>query len=192
MANTFTKAAVEVKQSFTSTMNYYSRFTDSDQEWLIMNNETNFKLGGTDVSVNDTETPTITSENQSLIRTVWFLAPFDMIVSNISGILMDDDFSNHGSTYYIGIWVMAGFGSSGQTPTTETGTVTLTLKYITQPFVSGVGLTSDDYPVGFYDPSPNMTLSAGDAVWAGHLQKRFDGNDDMTLTMTLCGQKINA
>ena len=103
MANTFTKAAVEVKQSFTSTMNYYSRFTDSDQEWLIMNNETNFKLGGTDVSVNDTETPTITSENQSLIRTVWFLAPFDMIVSNISGILMDDEFSNHGSTYYI--WI---------------------------------------------------------------------------------------
>ena len=189
MPNTFTKAAVAVRQSFTTTMNYFSRFTDSDQEWLVVNNETNFKLGGTDVNVNDTETPTITSENQALIRSVWFLAPFDMTVTNISGIVMDDDFSNHGSTYYIGIWVMSGFGSSGDTPTTETGAVTLTLKYITQPFVSVVGLTSDDYPVGFYDATPSLSLTRGDAVWAGHLQKRFDGNDDMTLTMTLCGEK---
>ena len=44
--------------------------------------------------------------------------------------------------------------------------------------------------MGFSDSSPSFALSVGDAVWAGHLNKRFDGNDDMTLTMTLCAEKV--
>ena len=113
-------------------------------------------------------------------------------LNNISGdyaIIMDDDFSNHDNYHYIGIWTMAGFGSSGDEPSQETGVNTLTLKYITQDYVSGVALNSQNYAMGFYDASPSLSLSAGDAVWAGHLNSRFDGGDDMTLTMTLCAEK---
>ena len=81
---------------------------------------------------------------------------------------------------------MAGFGSSGDTPGEETGTQTLTLKYITQDYTS---TAAADASMGFYDSSPSLSLSAGDAVWAGHLQSRFDGADAMTLTMTLCAEK---
>ena len=68
-------------------------------------------------------------------------------------------------------------------------TLIMILKYITQDYVSGIGVGSNNRAAGFYDSSPSLSLSAGDAVWAGHLQKRFDGNDDMTLTMTLCAEK---
>ena len=189
MPNTFTKAAVEAKQSFTSTMKYYSRSTDSDLEWLIVNNDTNFKLGGTDIAIDSTETATISTSNQTIIRSVWFLAPFDMTVTNISGIIMDDDVSNHADKYYIGIWVVAGFGSSGDTPTEEEGSKTFTLKYITQDYSTPAALNAANNAFGFYDSSPSLSLSAGDAVWAAHLQNRFDGNDDMTLTMTICAEK---
>jgi len=178
-----------VKQSFTANMNYYSRSTDSDLEWLVVNQETNFKLGTADVVVNDTATVTISGINQRLIRSVWFLAPFDMTVTDITGIVQDDDFSNHADTYYIGIWVMTEFGSGNDTPAAETGANTLTLKYVTQDYAAPSAVGANSNAMGFSDSSPSLSLSAGDAVWAGHLQKRFDGNDDMTLTMTLCGEK---
>ena len=176
-------------QSFTSTMNYYNFRNDSDLGWLIVNNDSNFKLGGTDIAVDDEETATLSSANQTIIRTAWFLAPFDMTVTNISGMIMDDDWSNHADAHYIGIWVVEGFGSSGNTPTQENGTLTFILKYITQDYVSGTALGSINRCAAFYDSSPSLALSAGDAVWAGHLQTRFDGNDDMTLTMTICATK---
>ena len=182
-ANSITKAP---KQYFTSTMNFYGRLTDSDLEWITVNNDVYFKLGTGDKSLNDTVSITISAANQDAIRSVWFLAPFDMTVTNISGIVMDDDFSSHTDKYYMGIWVMAGFGSSGDTPGEETGSSTLTLKYITQDYVSS---SAADAAMGFYDSSPSLSLSAGDAVWAGHLQSRFDGTDAMTLTMTICAEK---
>ena len=178
-----------VKQSFTANMNYYSFRNDSEREWLVANQVTNFKLGTTDKVVDDTVSVTISSLNQRLIRSVWFLAPFNMTVTNITGIIQDDDFSNHVNKYYIGIWTMAGFGSASDEPSTESGVKILTLKYITQDYVSGVALNSQNFAAGFYDSSPSLNLSAGDAVWAGHLNGRFDGNDDMTLTMTLCAEK---
>jgi len=174
------------KQFFTSNMNYYSPVTDSDLQWITANNDSFFKLGTGDKSLNDTVSVTISSANQALIRSVWFLAPFDMTVTNISGIVMDDDFSSHTDKYYIGIWTMAGFGASGDTPAEETGSSTLTLKYVTQDYVSA---SLGDAAMGFYDSSPSLSLSAGDAVWAGHLNSRFDGVDAMTLTMTLCAEK---
>ena len=183
MPNTLTIAP---RQSFTSSMNYYSAFTDSDLQWITANSSNLFKLGTGDKSLDDTVAVTISASNQALIRSVWFLAPFDMTVTNISGIVQDDDFSSHADKYYIGIWVMAGFGSSGDTPGEETGSKTLTLKYITQDYVSS---SAGDAAMGFYDSSPSLSLSAGDAVWAGHLQSRFDGADAMTLTMTLCAEK---
>ena len=183
MPNTFTKAP---KQFFTSSMNFYGGLVDSDLQWITANNDQYFKLGTGDKSLNDTVSVTISAANQGLIRSVWFLAPFDMTVTNISGIVMDDDFSSHTDKHYIGIWIMAGFGASGDTPAEETGSSTLTLKYITQDYVSA---SSADAAMGFYDSSPSLSLSAGDAVWAGHLNSRFQGNDAMTLTMTLCAEK---
>ena len=182
-ANRITKAP---RQFFTSNMNFHGGFTDSDLQWITANNESYFKLGTGDKSLNDTVTVTISAANQSLIRSVWFLAPFDMTVTNISGIVQDDDFSSHTDRHYIGIWTMAGFGASGDTPAEETGSSTLTLKYITQDYVSP---SAADAAMGFYDSSPSLSLSAGDAVWGGHLQSRFDGSDAMTLTMTLCAEK---
>ena len=178
-----------VKQSFTSTMKYYSRMNDSDLEWLIVNNDTNFKLGGTDIAIDSTRTATISTSAQTIIRSAWFLTPFDMTVTDISGIIMDDDVSNHADKYYIGIWVMAGFGSSGDTPTEEEGARIFTLKYITQDYSTPAALNAANNAFGFYDSSPSLSLSAGDAVWAAHLQNRFDGSDDMTLTMTICAEK---
>ena len=183
MPNTLTKAS---KHFFTSSMNYYSALNDSDLQWITVNNGMLFKLGTADKSLNDTVSVTISAANQALIRSVWFLTPFDMTVTNISGIVQDDDFSSHADKYYIGIWVMAGFGSSGDTPGEETGSKTLTLKYVTQDYISS---SLGDAAMGFYDSSPSLSLSAGDAVWAGHLNSRFDGADAMTLTMTLCAEK---
>ena len=183
MPNILTKAP---KQFFTSTMNYFLTVTDSDLQWITANSASYFKLGTGDKSLNDTVSVTISGSNQALIRSVWFLAPFDMTVTNISGIVQDDDFSSHTDKYYIGIWVMAGFGASGDTPGEETGSSTLTLKYITQDYISS---SLGDAAMGFYDSSLVLSLSAGDAVWAGHLQSRFDGADAMTLTMTLCAEK---
>ena len=183
MPNILTKAP---KQYFTSTMNFYSALTDSDQQWITANNDQFFKLGTGDKSLNDTVSVTISAANQAFIRSVWFLAPFDMTVTDISGIVQDDDFSSHTDRYYIGIWTMAGFGSSGDTPGEETGSSTLTLKYVTQDYNSA---NLGDAAMGFYDSSPSLSLSAGDAVWAGHLNSRFDGADAMTLTMTLCAEK---
>ena len=183
MPNILTKA---LKQFFTSTMNFSNLLTDSDLQWVTANNDSYFKLGTGDKSLNDTVSVTISAANQGLVKSVWFLAPFDMTVTNISGIVQDDDFSSHTDKYYIGVWVMAGFGSSGDTPGEETGSKTLTLKYITQDYVSS---SAGDAAMGFYDSSPSLSLSAGDAVWAGHLNSRFDGADAMTLTMTLCAEK---
>ena len=182
-ANVITKAP---RQFFTSTMSYYSGCNDSDLEWLTVNNEISFKLGTGDKSLNDTVSVTISAANQALIRSVWFLAPFDMTVTNISGIVQDDDFSSHTDKYYIGIWIMTGFGASGDTPAEETGSSVLTLKYVTQDYISS---SLGDAAMGFYDSSPSLSLSAGDAVWAGHLNSRFDGAYAMTLTMTLCAEK---
>ena len=182
-ANVITKAP---RQFFTSSMNFYNPLTDHELEWITANNDQYYQLGTDDKSLNDTVSVTIGSLNQSLIRSVWFLTPFDMTVTDISGIVMDDDFSSHANKHYIGIWVMAGFGSSGDTPGEETGSSTLTLKYITQDYVSS---SAEDAAMGFYDSSPSLSLSAGDAVWGGHLQSRFDGSDAMTLTMTLCAEK---
>ena len=185
MPNILTKAP---RQFFTSTMNYYSGFNDSDVQWITANNDSYFKLGTGDKTLDDTVSVTISAANQALIRSVWFLAPFDMTITNISGIVQDDDFSSHTDKYYIGVWVMAGFGASGDTPGEETGSSILTLKYITQDYISS---SAGDAAMGFYDSSPDrlFSLSAGDAVWAGHLQSRFDGADAMTLTMTLCAEK---
>ena len=140
-ANIITKAQ---RQFFTSSMNFYNPLTDSDVQWITANNDQYFKLGTGDKSLDDTVAVTISASNQALIRSVWFLAPFDMTVTNISGIVQDDDFSSHTDKYYIGIWVMAGFGSSGDTPGEETGSSTLTLKYITQDYVSGSAASAAD------------------------------------------------
>ena len=175
-----------VKQGFTANMNYFSSLTDSDTDWIVCNNDQYCKMGVDSVAIDDTASPIIRGTNQAIIRSAWFLAPFDMTVTNISGMVMDDDMSSHTNMYYMGIWVMAGFGSSGDLPGEETGTVTLTLKYVTQDYGSSTG---GDAAFGFYDSSPSLSLSEGDAVWAGHLNKRFDGADAMTLNMTLCAEK---
>jgi hypothetical protein len=173
-------------------MNYYSRFNDSDLEWLVVNNESNFKLGTDDFVQNDTVIVTIAQATQEFIRSVWFLAPFSMDVTNISGIIMDDDFSNRVDMHYVGVWVMSGFGANGElegTSGAEEGVGLLTLKYVTKDYYSPTALFANNHAMGFSDANPSISLAKGDAVWAGHLNRHVDGTDDMTLTMTLCGEK---
>jgi len=182
MPNTFTKAP---RQYFSHTMNYYSRSTDHDNEWIVCNNEAFAKLGGSHEDVDDTETFTISSIGQSVMRALWFIAPYDMTVTDISGNIMDDDLDNHASgNYRLGIWTVGSLGTSGSTPAAQTGSKTFTLKYVTET-VSGT--ESSAYAYSFYDASPSLTLSAGDGVWVGNLNTRSSLNDDTAITMSIWG-----
>ena len=182
MPNILTKAPV---QYFTHTMNYHSAFTDHDVEWIFCNNDSFFKLGGTDQVVTNTETAVFSQANQAIARTLWFVAPFNMTITHISGSVMDDDIDAHPSgNYKLGIWSVGSFGASGSTPTAKTGTQTFTLEYITAT-VSG---TEDaDTAYVFYDTSPSLTLDAGDGVWVGYLNNRSTAADAATVTMAMWG-----
>ena len=186
MPNTFTKAP---KQSFTSTMNVYNRAFDHDTDWVIGNNDAVFKLGGDgDVTAGDTETAVLGATAGGIMSTLWFIAPFDMTVTNVSGAFQDDDMITHPAlpSNYAGIWAIEGFSTAGSTPGAETGTQTFVLKYIT----TGVYL-ADGYLSGWawHDSSPSCSLTAGDAIFAGTYIPRSATNDDGTLTMTLCAEK---
>ena len=182
MPSTFTKAP---QQYFSHTMTYYSRSTDNDVEWIVCNNGQFAKLGGTHEDVDDTETFIISSAGQAIIRTLWFIAPYDMTITDISGNLMDDDLDSHVSgNYRLGIWTVASFGTSGSTPAAQTGSKTFTLKYVTET-VSGT--ESSAYTYAFYDTNPSLTLSAGDGVWAGNLNTRSSLSDDTTINMSIWG-----
>ena len=184
MANTLTKAPV---QYFTQTMDFYSRVTDFDAEWIILRNESYFKLGGTHDAVDDTETASIAQASQSITRSLWFIVPFNMTITHISGAWQDDEIDAHGSGIFLmGIWVVASIGTSGSTPTAQTGSKTFTLKYVT-PTVAG---TEDaDQLYAFYDASPSLTLSAGDAVWAGVYNTRNLSSNDTAISMSVWGYK---
>ena len=180
-----TKAYVDAKYFFSQTMNYYSRFSDFDLEWLILNNESNYKLGGTDTSVDDTQTADINDTNQTIARSLWFIVPFNMTITHISGTWQDVRIDGHpAGAYHMGLWVVASIGTSGSTPTAQTGTKTFTLKYVT-PTVSGT--EGDDQLYAFYDASPSLTLSAGDAVWAGAYNARNSSSNDTTISMSIWG-----
>ena len=186
MPNTFTKAS---KQSFTSTMNVYSRSFDHDTDWVIGNNDSVFKLGGDgDLTVGDTDTANIASASSGFMKTLWFIAPFDMSLTNVSGGFQDDDMTTHLASplNYAGIWAIEGFATSGNTPGDKTGSQTFVLKYIT----TGV-YQVDGYLSGWswYDSSPSCSLTAGDAIFAGTYIPRSATNDDGTLTMTICAEK---
>jgi len=182
MPNTLTKAPV---QYFSQTMNYYSRSTDHDIEWIICNNESFYKLGGSHEDVDDTETATISSGNQSILRSLWFIVPYNMTITHISGSIMDDDLDSHVSgNYRLGLWVVASLGASGSTPAGVTGSQTFTLKYVTET-VSGT--ETNAYAYSFYDASPSLTLSAGDGIWVGNLNTRSSLNDDTAITMSIWG-----
>ena len=186
MPNTLTRTP---KQSFTSTMNVYSRTFDHDTDWVIGNNDSVYKLGGDgDLTVGDTETSLLGLTAGGLVRVIWFIAPFNMTVTNVSGAFQDDDMLTHLSEplNYAGIWAIEGFAGSGSTPRDNTGTQTFVLKYIT----TGV-YQNDGYLSGWawHDASPSFTLTAGDAIFAGTYIPRSALNDDGTLTMTICGEK---
>jgi len=186
MPNTLTKAT---RQSFTTTMNFYHAMTDHDTEWIICNNYSFFKLGGQDTSVDDEEAGIISSSNQAIIRSLWFIAPFNMTVTHIPGNVMDDDLTTHQDANFLGIWIVSSFGTSGNTPAAKTGTQTFTLKYITQDwYAAGLG-QGDDTSYAFYDTSPSLTLSAGDAVWAGHMNFRSSLSDATTVQMSIWGHE---
>ena len=180
-----TKAYVDTKYFFSQTMNFYSPATDHDVEWIICNNETFFKLGGTDETVTNTETATISQANQGIARSLWFIAPYNMTITHISGSIMDDDIDAHPSgNYKLGIWSVGSFGTSGSTPTAKTGSQTFTLEYITAT-VSGT--EDDDTAYVFYDASPSLTLSAGDGIWVGYLNTRSALGDASTVQMSIWG-----
>ena len=184
MPNTLTKAPV---QYFTQTMSYYSRTTDFDAEWLILRNASFYKLGGTHDAVDDTETATISSTNQTIARSLWFIVPFNMTITHISGTWQDDEIDNHPSgAYHMGIWTVASIGTSGSTPTSQTGSKTFTLKYVTSTVA---GTEDDDQLYAFYDASPTLTLSAGDAVWVGAYNTRNLSGNDTAISMSIWGYK---
>ena len=184
MPNTLTRAPV---QYFTQTMHYSNRLSDYDAEWIILNNESYFKLGGTDTSVDDTETATISEANKSIAQSLWFIVPFSMTITHISGTWQDDEFDNHPSgAFHLGLWVVASIGTSGSTPTSQTGSKTFTLKYVT-PTVTPTGSEGPDQLYAFYDTSPTLTLSAGDAVWAGAYNSRNAASNDSTISMSIWG-----
>ena len=154
-----TKTYVDTKYFFSQTMNFYSPATDHDVEWIICNNETFLKL--------------------------WFIAPYNMTITHISGSIMDDDIDAHPSgNYKLGIWSVGSFGTSGSTPTAKTGSQTFTLEYITAT-VSGT--EDDDTAYVFYDASPSLTLSAGDGIWVGYLNTRSALGDASTVQMSIWG-----
>mgnify|MGYP005815728617 CR=1 FL=1 len=180
-----TKTYVDTKYFFSQTMNYYSPLTDHDAEWLLINNESFFKLGGTDTTVTDTETTTINAINQTIARSLWFVAPYNMTITHISGSVMDDDIDSHpAGNYRLGIWTVASFGASGSTPAAKTGSQTFTLDYIT---VTVSGTEDDDTAYVFYDTSPSLTLTAGDGVWVGYLNTRSALGDAATVSMSIWG-----
>ena len=182
-----TKTYVDTRYFFSQTMTFGSLYTDHDGEWIICNNEAFFKLGGQDTSVDDTETATISQSNQAIAKTLWFVAPYDMTITHISGNVMDDDLTTHTNANFLGIWVVSSFGTSGNTPTAKTGSQTFTLKYITQDwFGAGFG-EGDDTSYAFYDASPTLTFSAGDAVWVGHMNFRSSTADSSTVSMSIWG-----
>ena len=180
---------IDAPLAFTSSMNVYSRSFDHDNAWVIGNNAAVFKLGGAgDTTPGDTETADLGSTASGIMQRLWFIAPFDMIVTNVSGAFQDDDMLTHLSSplNYAGIWVIEGFSAAGSTPHDNTGTQTFVLKYIT----TGVYL-NNGFQSGFawHDSSPSCLLTAGDAVFAGTLIPRSATNDDGTLTMTICGRE---
>ena len=134
MPNTFTKAAVEAKQSFTSSMNFYSRMVDHDTDWVLGNNNDIFKLGGDgDLTAGDTETADLGTTVSGIVARIWFIAPFNMTVTDVSGAFQDDDMLTHlaNPLNYAGIWAIEGFSTAGSTPGNRTSTQTFVLKYIT-------------------------------------------------------------
>ena len=180
-----TKAYVDTKYFFSQTMNFYNRVTDHDIEWIICNNESFYKLGGSHEDVDDTETAIINSGNQSILRSLWFIVPYNMTITHISGNIMDDDIDSHAAgNYRLGIWTVASLGTSGSTPAAQTGSQTFTLKYVTET-VSGA--ESNAYTYAFYDASPTLTLSAGDGVWVGNLNTRSTASDDTAINMSIWG-----
>jgi len=187
MANTFTRA--KAKQSFTSTMNVGGRSFDHDTDWVIANNDSVFQLGGDgQLTVGDTETAILGSTVGGIMRTVWFIAPFNMTVTNVSGAFQDDDMLTHPGlpNNYAGIWAIEGFSTAGSTPGDNTGSQTFVLKYITTGVYQANGYLSG---WAWYDPSTSFKLNAGEAVFAGTYIPRSASNDDATLTMTICGEK---
>ena len=187
MPNTFTKA--KAKQSFTSSMNFYSRMVDHDTDWVLGNNNDIFKLGGDgDLTAGDTETATLGTTAAGIMRVMWFIAPFDMTITDVTGGFQDDDMITHPALpqNYAGIWAIEGFSAAGSTPGNNTSSQTFVLKYIT----TGVYL-ANGYLSGWawHDRSPSFTLTAGDAVFVGTYIPRSATNDAGTLTMTLCAEK---
>ena len=180
-----------VKQSFTSSMNCYSRTWDHDTDWVIGNNDSVFKLGGDgELTAGDTETAIVGVAAAGIMSVLWFIAPFDMTVTNVSGAFQDDDMLTHPASpqNYAGIWAIEGFSDAGSTPGDNTGTQTFVLKYIT----TGV-YQADGYLSGWawHDATQNaiFSLTAGDAIFAGTYIPRSASNDDGTLTMTICAEK---
>ena len=186
MPNTFTKAS---KQSFTSTMNVYSRSFDHDTDWVIGNNDSVFQLGGDgDLTVGDTEAAILSTTVAGIVARIWFIAPFNMTVINVSGAFQDDDMITHPANplNYAGIWAIEGFSDAGSTPGANTGSQTFVLKYITTGVYQANGYLSG---WAWHDASPSFTLTAGDAIFAGTYIPRSATNDDGTLTMTICAEK---
>ena len=177
-----------VKQSFTSSMNCYSRSWDHDTDWVIGNKASVFKLGGDgELTVGDTETATLGTTGAGIMRVVWFIAPFTMTVTDVSGSFQDDDMTTHLAEppNYAGIWAIEGFSTAGSTPGDNTGTQTFVLKYITTGVYQANGYLSG---WAWHDPSPSFSLTRGDAIFTGTYIPRSSTNDDGTLTMTLCAE----
>jgi len=177
-----------IKKSFTASMNYVDRVTDHDGSWIISNNNSYFKLGGTDTAVGDTQGATHGITDSGIARCTWFIVPFDMKVTNVTGVLQDDDMTTYvGAQNYAGIWKIRGFAAAGSDPGSNTGNQVFDLAYITDSAYLNNGYL---WSWSWYDSgSPLFTLAAGDVVFAGTLVQRSWTGDASTLTMTIHGEE---
>ena len=148
--------------------------------WYIMNNDTAQVLGGTDVTVGDTEDIGLVNrfDHQCLMAII----PYDMTVHAISGGVSDDDMDTT-TEKRIGLWRLPSLSTSGADPGNSNAD-TFTLAYITDGFGGAAGKFQ-----GFHDTSADFTLSAGDGIFMGYLNPQSGGLDDTTLTMSIWAHK---
>jgi hypothetical protein len=169
-------------------MTVLSRFFDHDAEWVIANNESVFKLGSTETTIGNTETATLGATSFGFMRMVWFIVPFDMQITHVSGGFQDDDMTSYlgGVPNHAGIWIIEGFSTAGNVPGAQTGSKTFKLKYITTSVYAANGYLSGWV---WHDQHLKIALNAGDAVFAGTYIGRSGTSDDATINMTVSGEE---
>ena len=144
--------------------------------WYLFAGDQAAWLGGTDTSVSDTETISL---SRAVLDTLWFIVPYNMTIHAISGSVCDDDMSAH-TDKYIGIWTIDSLSTSGNDPGDVGGSQAFTLRYITAAFGGTVA-----YAQAFHDTGADFALTAGQGVFLGYRNAHSGGLDDVTLNCTI-------